>query len=363
MGPMGSVVLSGYYGFNNAGDEAVLYAIIHSLREKIKDIDITVLSNSPEETAKTYQVKAVDRWSMRQVLQAIKKADLLISGGGSLLQDVTSWKSIGYYLSVMLIAKICRKKLVLYSQGIGPVNMKFNRILIKWIVNKADYISVRDEESKEELERLGIKKEIEVVPDPVMAMTLSSEEEKGRVLLPNQDNKKRLGVYLRDWKVDSSFYKKVKKVLKWALNEGWEIVFVPMHHPDDIEIAREMSKEIPSSLVYEGDNSPVNILSLTNTMDYILSMRLHGLIMASVRKVPFIGLSYDPKVDRFVQTLKVGKTINIHDFDENDIIMELKEAHLKKDEMKKRISVLEKEIQEASKKPANYIAKLLSNQK
>ena len=72
MGPMGSIVLSGYYGFNNAGDEAVLYAIINTLKDELKDIDITVLSNSPEDTAKKYNVKAINRWSFREVVRAYK---------------------------------------------------------------------------------------------------------------------------------------------------------------------------------------------------------------------------------------------------------------------------------------------------
>ncbi|HOA80888.1 MAG TPA: polysaccharide pyruvyl transferase CsaB [Defluviitaleaceae bacterium] len=359
---MGSIVLSGYYGFNNAGDEAVLYAIINTLKDELKDIDITVLSNSPEDTAKKYNVKAINRWSFREVVRAIKKSDLLISGGGSLLQDITSWKSILYYLFIILIAKIFRKKVVIYSQGIGPVSMKFNRILIKWIINKTDYISVRDEESKEELKELGIKKDIEVVPDPVMAITLSPEQEEiANKFLPGKENKKRLGVYLRDWEVDSSFYKKIINVLKWALNEEWQIVFVPMHHPEDIKMAKELSKDIPSSIVYEGDNSPINILSLTNTMDYIISMRLHGLIMSSIRKVPFIGLSYDPKVDRFIQNINVGKVFDIHDFDENEIIKELKDIYNKKQEINEIISSLEKEIQNDCKRPAKYIAKILNN--
>ncbi|SMB88453.1 Polysaccharide pyruvyl transferase [Desulfonispora thiosulfatigenes DSM 11270] len=89
---MKKVILSGYYGFNNAGDEAVLYSIIAALRGLDENLEITVLSNNPEHTIKAYQVKAINRWKVKEIYPAIKEADLVISGGGSLLQDVTSKK-------------------------------------------------------------------------------------------------------------------------------------------------------------------------------------------------------------------------------------------------------------------------------
>ena len=103
---MNKVVLSGYYGFNNAGDEAVLQAIINSLKKADQDLDITVLSNNPEHTTKAYGVKAVNRWKLNEIAGAIKESDLLISGGGSLLQDVTSKNGILYYLGIIGLARI-----------------------------------------------------------------------------------------------------------------------------------------------------------------------------------------------------------------------------------------------------------------
>ena len=159
MESMGRIVLSGYYGFDNIGDEAVMYSIIKTLKEEIGDnTEITVLSNEPEKTASAYHVEAVNRWKYKQIIDAIKKSDVLISGGGSLLQDITGWKSVVYYLSIVVIAKLLRKKVVFYAQGIGPVNMKFNRFLIGWIANRVDYISVRDEHSKKSIKRGKTKK-------------------------------------------------------------------------------------------------------------------------------------------------------------------------------------------------------------
>ena len=95
------VVLSGYFGFDNVGDEAILFSIIRALRKLEPSVDITVLSNNPAETAATYGVETVNRWNIGEVRAALKSADGLISGGGSLMQDATSWKSIPYYSAVI----------------------------------------------------------------------------------------------------------------------------------------------------------------------------------------------------------------------------------------------------------------------
>ena len=87
---MHRIVISGYYGFNNIGDESILKAVVDNLRDRIEDIDITVLSQNPESTREKFGVKAVDRMSVAQIVKSIARSDLLISGGGSLLQDVDS---------------------------------------------------------------------------------------------------------------------------------------------------------------------------------------------------------------------------------------------------------------------------------
>ena len=106
---MSKILISGYYGFANAGDEAMLTSIVDSLRQEDPTLDITVISGNPKMTAQLHQVKAVPRFDILQVMQAMAKADLLLSGGGSLLQDVTSTKSLFYYLSILGLAKLMGK--------------------------------------------------------------------------------------------------------------------------------------------------------------------------------------------------------------------------------------------------------------
>lgn len=351
---MGRIVLSGYYGFDNIGDEAVMYSIIKTLKEEIgEQTKITVLSNEPEKTASAYHVEAVNRWKYKQIIAALKKADVLISGGGSLLQDITGWKSVVYYLSIVVIAKLLRKKVVFYAQGIGPVNMKFNRILIGWIASTVDYISVRDEQSKEELIKMGVKKEIEVVPDPVLTLKATPKES------PKND-KKRLGVYLRNWKVENAFFEKVKDILNWFSDKGWEIVFIPMHYPEDVQVSKKMSDSLPGSIIYSGNRLPQNILDFTGTMDYVIGMRLHSLIMAAAAGVPYMGLSYDPKVKSFVETMGVGKVIDIHQLDTEEAISYLESVINQLDELKETINFKRNELLKQKNKAIEFIKACIS---
>lgn len=105
-----NIIISGYYGFNNAGDEAMLSAILNALRTAFSDPQITVISGNPEITAHTFHVHAISRFGMKDIIRSIIHSDLLISGGGSLLQDVTSWKSMVYYLSIIIIGVLFRKR-------------------------------------------------------------------------------------------------------------------------------------------------------------------------------------------------------------------------------------------------------------
>ena len=110
---MSKILISGYYGFSNAGDEAMLTAIIEALRAERQDVEITVMSGKPEITAEKHGVNSIHRFNPLQIFKAMLSADLLLSGGGSLLQDVTSKRSILYYLSILLMAKLLGKMVIM----------------------------------------------------------------------------------------------------------------------------------------------------------------------------------------------------------------------------------------------------------
>ena len=173
---MVNILISGYYGFDNIGDESILRTLVSSLREHIPDCSLTVLSHNPASTREKYGVEAVDRMSPVAILRAVKKCDMLISGGGSLLQDVTSLRSLFYYLFIILMGKMAGKKVMLYSHGIGPIRNTLARKLTRIVCSKANLITVRDADSQTELLKMGLSgRNIIVTADSVLALPVADK--------------------------------------------------------------------------------------------------------------------------------------------------------------------------------------------
>ncbi|ALS24500.1 MULTISPECIES: polysaccharide pyruvyl transferase CsaB [Paenibacillus] len=304
------IAISGYYGFNNSGDEAVLQSILLALQEQGERQGVTfvpvVLSVNPAETARTYGVEAVHRMKPMEVWQALRNADGLISGGGSLLQDETSPKTIPYYIAVIRLAQWMGKPVFIYSQGIGPVH---RRLFFGWIrsaFQRSSFITVRDEESKALLGKMGISpSEVEVVPDPVMGLPMRGQPTQ----TPSGETKPVIGVSVRFWNEDRSELRAVAESLQVVLEKSDAVIrFLPFHLPSDekaslyvMEQMGEIYKE-RLSLAREVTH-PQDMLAEVAACQVLLGMRLHSLIYAASQYVPMVGLSYDPKIDQFLNRL------------------------------------------------------------
>lgn len=297
------VVLSGYYGFHNVGDEAILQAIITALRKKNKDIEITVLSNDPDYTKGTYTVDAVDRWQMSEVMNAIRQADGVISGGGSLLQDKTGMKTVPYYIVIMMIAYFFGKPFFIYAQGIGPLQRKLSQKLVKFAISKAKYISVRDQESLQLLEKIGVRQPIDLVPDPVMGMTYKKGLNKSWLTKEGLTSPF-ITVAIREWPTSTNFAEKVIKALDDCAKNGQKIVFLPMHGEDDDETSREWASRMNADVaIFPYDATISEKISLIGDSTLLVGMRLHALIFAAIANTPMVGISYDPKIDSFINQI------------------------------------------------------------
>ena len=168
-------VVSGYIGFDNFGDEAIARSLVQKLQKKGAE-KITLISSNPE---KTKNLHGVNSCSMLNFMPVLINSDVLISGGGSLLQDVTSIKSLIYYLIVIYSALILGKQVEIFAQGIGPINSKFGQFLTKIALKKATKITVRDINSQNLLKEWGITSTL--VKDPVLELDLPKKQVKGTV--------------------------------------------------------------------------------------------------------------------------------------------------------------------------------------
>ena len=304
-------MICGYYGFANAGDEAMLMAVIDALADVRPNLDIIVLSGNPEETVQRHGVKALHRFNVFSVFYNMMKSDIVISGGGSLLQDVTSRRSIFYYLGIMQMAKMLGKPVMLYGQGIGPVNGNWARKLTSYVCKQVDMISVRDRKSVTALEELGIREDrIFLTADPVMAMN-PVDKYAGRMILREhgmEGSKPLFGISAREWQGLGKFKKVLAEVADSLIRKyDARVLFLPLQYPDDLATSNEIV-----SLMQEKENVAVvsqrcsinDFLSIVGNMDLLISIRLHALIFSAVMKVPVIGISYDPKIDGFLEGIK-----------------------------------------------------------
>lgn len=308
---MNKVLISGYYGFGNAGDEAMLSSIVVGLRSRYSNIEIVVISGDPEATASVYNLKAIRRFDATAILREMRKSDLVISGGGSLLQDITSERSLWYYLSIIQLAKFMGKKVMLYGQGIGPINGGFARSLTGFVCRQVPCITVRDHGSAQELQELGISpNRITVTADPVFALP-PADREKGRKKLERNGfapGKLTVGISVRPWQSLTEYRRVIADVADGIIQKhGGRVVFIPLHHPQDTKVSREIYELMQCKadcLVLENVRSTGDFLSTIGNMDLLIGVRLHALVFAAVMNVPIIGISYDPKIDRFLEGIQ-----------------------------------------------------------
>lgn len=306
-----NVLIAGYHGFGNCGDEAILKAMTTNIRGLAEDIDITALSHNPEFTKTEYNIKSVQRFNVFQVLSAIKNSDIILSGGGTLLQNGTSTRSLLYYLSIIKLAKLFRKRVMLYANGIGPVTGKFNQRLVRSVINTVDVITLREKLSEADLRNIGVSNpNVTVTADAAFKLKSIEDEEAERLLLAEgfeDRGKKRIGVSVRAWskaKYGDDYVSKIAKACDSIADTGKEIIFIPMQFPSDIAISKKVSSMMKNkSYILMKKYTPAEILGIVGRVDAMVSMRLHTLIFAAVKNIPMVGIIYDPKIEYYLKEL------------------------------------------------------------
>jgi polysaccharide pyruvyl transferase CsaB len=320
------ILISGYYGFDNSGDDAILRAIVNDLNENIENIEITALSKEPNYTKEVYKINVVDRFSIKAVIRAIKSCDLFISGGGSLLQDVTSTRSLLYYISLMRLAKHYNKKVMVYANGVGPIDGKMNRILTRRILNRVDLITLRDEDSRVFLEELKVKNEnIFVTADPVFTLNPTNPEKVLKILekesIPN--NKPLVGISLRDWKDSDNLIVNIAKSIDYIVKKhNANVLLIPMHYPEDLEIGNRVLGKTNNNSTYILSNkySVEDIMGIIKNLEMIIAMRLHSLIYAASQGTPMVGIVYDPKIEGFLKSINMDYMCPAEGIEYQDLI-------------------------------------------
>ena len=301
------VVICGAYGRGNAGDDAILEAILQEMRAIDPDMPITVLTKDPKATRLTYRVRTAGRMDVLTWKKAMRHAGLYINGGGSLIQDVTSRRSLWFYLHNIQAAHKAGCKVQMYGCGIGPVLREQHRKLAASVLNASvDVITLREPDSLKELQSMGVTKpEILLTADPALTLPAASEDEIDSVLLRAgiPTHGKYLCFALRNWKGFEDKAPLFAQAAKYAYETyGLTPVFAAVEKHLDPVAGRLAAAglDIPHYFLDDA-GSAGTIIGALSRMQAVVSMRLHALIFAAGQGIPLAGVVYDPKVSAFLR--------------------------------------------------------------
>ncbi|MBQ7950985.1 MAG: polysaccharide pyruvyl transferase CsaB [Clostridia bacterium] len=356
------IVLSGYYGFRNSGDDAILKMIIQDIRAIDPKLGITILSNRPADTKRIYSVNAVNRWNFFAIRKVMKDSRLFISGGGSVIQDVTSTKSLLYYLCLILMAKRYGNKVMLYANGIGPVRKKANQKRAKNVLNRVDVITLREEDSQDILNEMGVINPKTVVTcDPVVALKdIDIDQAETLLYRHNLFGKPYIVVSLREWKTIPIFEAELLEGLKEIKRKhNCELLFLPMQHPHDVAINQKYAK-LTNSVCITKRLSADMCIGLAKHSLLAVGMRLHILIYAFAANVPSIGLAYDPKVESVMRYFGQDTYMGLLEFTKMSFTSKADRILSNREGIRNDLSVRLHELKAKNKINIDFVFKLLN---
>lgn len=304
------IVLCGYFGEGNIGDEAILLAFTRWAAEEMPGAGLTAISTHPKSTARDFNIDAVGQTAFFRIFKAIKRSDLVVFPGGGILQDSTSLRSVLYYYALASLARGLRRKVYFLNQGVGPLGRPVSRKLVARLATKiASVFSVRDPDSAELLKELGVdaKKIILSADTTLLLASGATPREAGR---PSDAGVFTVGFALRPHATLSAFLSTVPDIVE-SLPRGRKRYLL-------FEFQRETDEDASALLIRNLDveGAEIERVSLLNgaggsspdvmraimemgRCGLVVGMRLHSLIFAAIAGAPFVGLSYDPKVKAF----------------------------------------------------------------
>jgi polysaccharide pyruvyl transferase CsaB len=296
-------LLSGYYGFGNLGDEALLSIIVARLRRRYAQCEIDVLTNDLAGTARTHGVDVTPRADLAAVRRAIGAADVVISGGGGLLQNATSLRSLIYYAGIIRLAVRAKKPTMIFAQSIGPLDL-WGKAVVRQCCRGVARATVRDERSRLLLTPLVEGTAVERTADPVFLFAPGDA--------PLDLDAEGLGasdplvvVSVRRWQgADRTAAAIATAVDRLADEFGARVAFLPLGGPADADISTVVIRRCHSNPVLLPSYSLPQAAQVIARAQLVIGMRLHALIIAARLGVAFVALPYDPKVAALLEDLR-----------------------------------------------------------
>ena len=318
----GRILVSGYYGFGNAGDDSIAAALVAGIRACAPDMPITFLCKDTKNSAKKYGVRTVPRFNIPAVLREMRTARLLISGGGNLLQNTTSARSLFYYTTIIRLAKRRGLRVFVLGNGLGPIlGEKYERDVAKTLA-LADRITLREPQSLDYAASLGIPRDrLTLSADPALLLT-PADARRVDYILKNVGNVPHFAVSLRSFATlrseevdgadeDSFAATFAAEVDAIAARTGAKPLYILMQSSRDRALTEKVNAAAAVKGEILGGLTAREIMGVLGRCEFVISMRLHLLIYAVAVGKPPLGISYDPKIDAMMRYMGCAKPLRV----------------------------------------------------
>ena len=325
------VLICGAYGKRNAGDDAILRSIVGQLRGIDPDLPIYALSRHPRETRLDFRIGSCHSFDALRYRRIMRRTKLYISGGGTLIQNSTSVRSLLYYLNNISSAHAAGDHVMMYGCGVGPVNGSFSRRLAARTINRCvDTITLRDQESADELRRMGVtRSDIHLTADPALLLRAADPEAMTAALCRYgiEPGQRYVMFALRPWHGLDAHMADFAAAADHVRARGCTPVLFALEPKRDAPVGATLAAMLDGPcLQISADMDAGTVLALTARMEAVVSVRLHALIFAAGQEVPLAGVVYDPKVSGFLDYIGQKNYVNLEDLTAERLISMLDTA-------------------------------------
>lgn len=345
---MANLLLAGYFGCGNLGDDAILLGFLNGIAGKGHEIQ--TLCGSPDRVMNAYGVRGIPRLDFNEVGRALDDTDALVFPGGSIFQDVTSMRSVAYYYKLVAMAKKRGKKVVMLGQGVGPLNGMIGRTLSAKAFNLADAVVVRDPGSSDTLRKIGYKGMPRLAADPAFLLpTPQVEEDLPRFGVAGM---KTVGISVRPFGKDKgkAVIETFAELTRILFSNGWMPVLIEMDSAMDRSVISAIGKanggKVPE---IKNLQSPIDVQKRMTRMDAVIAMRLHaGILASTVGLAPFM-VSYDPKVTALTNLLGLPAPPTVENLNAGRIFDLFKDFQSRQESMAKTMETRRQQLVEQAR--------------
>lgn len=345
-----SIMLAGYLGAGNYGDELLWQSFYRKIKLRIPELQIRVLLQQPPESSGNFDFLL--RKDYYAIIEELFSCKALVFPGGGVLQAKTSLMSLLYYASLILAAGFAGAKVILPAQGIGPWGKYPEKFpvftnLIEYLFKSIDYFTVRDRISCSEIAAIGL------TPPPITADLAFLDHSFSARAIASAATNLRVAVVLRDSVPESANIARLLQELAAEL-ENLRIIPVVMQAGDEKVWLDTGSR--PDEIVQADPDR-----ELFAEADLVISMRLHGCIMATIEGLPWLGIAYDPKVTGFAEACNWKICFSPAEIDRALLEKELNLMALKKVELSEKLCRKANEMARRAEAELDAVAAAISH--